>query len=314
MDFRHPLQKPAYMRWLPSKTTATIASMEFISRGVMQGFIAGRHKSPHKGFSIEFAEHRQYTPGDDLRNLDWHVLARSDRSYIKQYVEETNLRATILVDTSGSMKFRGDAAAAVEGAPCSKLEYAQYLAAILSYLFIGQQDAVGLVTFDTAIRTYIPARARASQVRALLEALDATKPGGETAIADIFHDIAERIPRRGLVIIVSDLFDDPERIVNALHHFRHRRHEVVVLHVLADEELTFPFDQFTRFRNLEGVSDIQTDPKALRASYLEQIRLFLQAIKNGCGRIGADYVAMNTATPFDQALSAYLTRRRTGQG
>jgi len=302
------------MRWLPSKTTATIASMEFISRGVMQGFIAGRHKSPHKGFSIEFAEHRQYTPGDDLRNLDWHVLARSDRSYIKQYVEETNLRATILVDTSGSMKFRGDAAAAVEGVPCSKLEYAQYLAAILSYLFIGQQDAVGLVTFDTAIRTYIPARARASQVRALLEALDATKPGGETAIADIFHDIAERIPRRGLVIIISDLFDDPERIVNALHHFRHRRHEVVVLHVLADEELTFPFDQFTRFRNLEGVSDIQTDPKALRASYLEQIRLFLQAIKNGCGRIGADYVAMNTATPFDQALSAYLTRRRTGQG
>ncbi|NLE40805.1 MAG: DUF58 domain-containing protein [Lentisphaerae bacterium] len=302
------------MRWLPSKTTATIASMEFISRGVMQGFIAGRHKSPHKGFSIEFAEHRQYTPGDDLRNLDWHVLARSDRSYIKQYVEETNLRATILVDTSGSMKYRGDAAAAVENAPCSKLEYAQYLAAILSYLFIGQQDAVGLVTFDTAIRTYIPARARASQVRALLEALDATKPGGETAIADIFHDIAERIPRRGLVIIISDLFDDPERIVNALHHFRHRRHEVVVLHVLADEELTFPFDQFTRFRNLEGVSDIQTDPKALRASYLEQIRLFLQAIKNGCGRIGADYVAMNTATPFDQALSAYLTRRRTGQG
>ncbi|MGI5868006.1 MAG: DUF58 domain-containing protein [Kiritimatiellia bacterium] len=314
MDFRRSLQKPAYMRWLPPSTTTTLASMEFISRGVMQGFVAGRHKSPHKGFSIEFAEHRQYTPGDDLRNLDWQVLARTDRSYIKQYVEETNLRATILVDTSGSMNYRGEAAAAVEKTPCSKLEYAQYLAAILSYLLIGQQDAVGLVTFDTAIRTYIPARARTSQIRAILETLDATQAGGETAIADIFHDIAERIPRRGLVVILSDLFDDPERIVNALHHFRHRRHEVVVLHVLADEELTFPFDQFTRFRNLENGADIQTDPKALRSSYLEHLRHFLQIIKNGCGRIGADYVAMNTATPFDQALSAYLTRRRTGQG
>ena len=313
MDFRHPLQKPACMRWLPPRTTASLAGMEFLARGVMQGFIAGRHKSPHKGFSIEFAEHRQYTPGDDLRNLDWHVLARSDRSYIKQYVEETNLRATILLDTSGSMKYRGDAAASVDGALCSKLAYGQYLAAILAYLLVGQQDAVGLVTFDTAIRAYIPARARASQVRAILETIDAAKAGGETALSDIFHDIAERIPRRGLVIIVSDLLDNPERIVNALHHFRHRRHEVVVLHVLADEELAFPFDAFTCFRDLEGSGDIQTDPKALRASYLEQLRLFLQTIKTGCGRIGADYVAMNTATPFDQALSAYLTRRRTGQ-
>ena len=146
-----------------------------------------------------------------------------------------------------------------------------------------------------------------------METIDAAKAGGETALSDIFHDIAERIPRRGLVIIVSDLLDNPERIVNALHHFRHRRHEVVVLHVLADEELAFPFDAFTCFRDLEGSGDIQTDPKALRASYLEQLRLFLQTIKTGCGRIGADYVAMNTATPFDQALSAYLTRRRTGQ-
>ena len=313
MDIHHSLQKPDYMRWLPSATTSTIAKMEFTARGVMQGFISGRHKSPHKGFSIEFAEHRQYTLGDDLRNLDWHVLARSDRSYIKQYVEETNLRATILLDTSASMKYRGEAAALVEDRRCSKLEYAQYLAALISYLLIGQQDAVGLVTFDTAIRNYIPARARPSQVRAILETIDKVQGGGETSLAGIFHDIAERIPRRGLVIIISDLLDDPEEMVKALHHFRHRRHEVIVLHILADEELTFPFDQFTQFRNLEGASIIQTDPKALRASYLEQVRLFLQDIKTGCGRIGADYVAMNTATPFDQSLSAYLTRRRTGQ-
>lgn len=308
------LQKPDCMRWLPPASTATLAKMEFLARGVMQGFVSGRHKSPHKGFSIEFAEHRQYAPGDDLRNLDWHVLARTDRSYIKQYVEETNLRATILLDTSGSMSYCGDAAATIEGAPCSKQAYAKYIAAALAYLLIGQQDAVGLVTFDTAIRAYIPARARASQVRTVLETIHSTTGGGKTALAPIFHDIAERIPRRGLVIIISDLFDDPADLVNALHHFRHRHHEVLVLHILADEELNFPFKDFTRFRDLEGISAMQTDPRALRASYLEQIRLFLESIKTGCGRIGADYVPMNTAVPFDQALAAYLTRRRTGQG
>lgn len=282
----------------------------------MQGFIAGRHKSPHKGFSVEFAEHRQYTPGDDLRNLDWHVLARSNRSYIKQYVEETNLRATLLLDVSGSMNYRGERAAEVEasGVPCSKLEYAQYLTAIITYLLIGQQDAVGLVTFDSKIQKYIPARARPSQIKTVLETLHAVASGRETALAPIFHDIAERIPQRGLVIIISDLLDDPAQIVNALHHFRHRKHEVIVFHVLAEEEISFPFDRSLRFKDLEGLGDIQADPKALRASYLEQVRLFLQTIKNGCGRIGADYVPMNTSTPFDQALSAYLTRRRTGQG
>lgn len=308
------LQKPDYMRWLPAASTATLTKMEFISRGVMQGFISGRHKSPHKGFSVEFSEHRQYVPGDDLRNLDWQVLARTDRSYIKQYVEETNLRATILLDTSGSMRYQGDAAAAIEEAPCSKQEYAKYLAAALAYVLISQQDAVGLVTFDTAIRAYIPARARASQVRAVLEKINETDCGGETALAPIFHDIAERIPRRGLVIIISDLFDDPAELVNALHHFRHRKHEVLVLHILADEELNFPFKDFTRFCDLEGTASTQTDPRALRASYLEQIRIFLETIKTGCGRIGADYVPMNTSIPFDQALAAYLTRRRTGQG
>ncbi len=313
MDARNLSQKPACMRWLPPASTASLAKMEFIARGVMQGFISGRHKSPHKGFSVEFAEHRQYVPGDDLRNLDWQVLARTDRSYIKQFVEETNMRVTILLDTSGSMRYTGDAAAAVENAPCSKLAYGGYLAAILAYLLVSQQDAVGLVTFDTAIRQYIPARARASQVRAILETLDATSGGGETAIAPILHDIAERIPRRGLVIIISDLFDDPEALVHALHHFRHRRHEVVVLHVLADEELNFPFKSFTRFRDLEGAGHTQTDPRALRASYLEHMRAFLDAVKTGCGRIGADYVAMNTAVAFDQSLAAYLTRRRTGQ-
>ena len=197
-----------------------------------------------QGFSVEFAEHRQYTPGDDLRNLDWRVLARKDRYFIKQYIDETNMRVTLLLDASGSMAYAGDEAAPRDGRPLSKLAYAQYIAAMLGYLLVNQQDAAGLVTFDTALRTYLPARARASQVRSILETLDQTEPGGETALAKIFHDIAERIPRRGMVVILSDLYDDPAALIQALHHFRYRRHEVLLFHIVAEEELTFPFESY----------------------------------------------------------------------
>ena len=299
------------MRLLPDKTLSTLGRMELIARGVVEGFVAGKHRSPHKGFSVEFAEHRPYVAGDDLRNLDWRVLARKDRYYIKQYEEETNLRATLLVDASGSMGYTGTESATVDGKKLSKFEYAQYLAACLSYLLIGQADAVGLTTFDTKQRTYLPARSRASQVRLILEELDRTKPGGETGLADIFHDIAERIPRRGLVIILSDLFDDPEQLIKALHHFRHCRHEVLLFHIMAEEELRFPFESFTHFKNLEQVAqDLAIDPKTIRASYLDRVREFLRTIENGCGRLQVDYVPMNTKVPFDRALSEHLSRRR----
>jgi uncharacterized protein (DUF58 family) len=301
---------PSYMRWLPGNTTATLSRLELVARNVMEGFVSGRHKSPHKGFSVEFAEHRQYVPGDDLRNLDWRVLARKDRYYIKQYIEETNLRATILLDASGSMAYRGEQAAEFDGRKLSKLEYAQYIAAILSYMLIGQQDAVGMVTFDTKIRSYIPARSRPSQVRTLLEQIDQTTPGNETALADIFHDIAERIPRRGLVIVLSDLFDDTEMLLKALHHFRYRRHEVIVMHVMAEEEIFFPFDFFTEFKDLETLHHLEVDPKTIRASYLDRVRRFLAEITAGCGEIKADYVPLTTKKPFDRALSDYLARRR----
>jgi len=301
---------PSYMRWLPGHTTATLTRLELVARSVMEGFVSGRHKSPHKGFSVEFAEHRQYVPGDDLRDLDWRVLARKDRYYIKQYIEETNLRATILLDASGSMAYRGEQAAEIDGRKLSKLEYAQYIAAVLSYLLIGQQDAVGMVTFDNAIRSYIPARSRASQVRTLLEQIDATQPGNETALSDIFHDIAERIPRRGLVIILSDLFDNTETLLKALHHFRYRRHEVIVMHIMAEEELHFPFDSFTEFKDLESVRQLEVDPKTIRASYLDRVRRFLSDISAGCGEIRADYLPLSTKKPFDQALSDYLARRK----
>jgi uncharacterized protein (DUF58 family) len=302
---------PAYMRLLPDKTLASLGRLELIARGVVEGFIAGKHRSPHKGFSVEFAEHRPYVPGDDLRNLDWRVLGRKDRYYIKQYVEETNLRATILVDASGSMAYGGDAAALVEGRRVTKFGYAQHLAACLAYLLIGQADAVGLMTFDTRPRTYLPARSRASQVRLILEELERTGPGGETGLADIFHDIAERIPRRGLVIVLSDLFDDTAALIQALHHFRYRRHEVLLFHIMAEEELRFPFDRFTHFKDLEHPGqELAIDPKTIRASYLERVRRFLDEVTAGCGRLQIDYVPVNTTTPFERALSEYLARRR----
>jgi uncharacterized protein (DUF58 family) len=242
--------------------------------------------------------------------MDWRVYGRKDRYYIKQYVEETNLRATILLDASGSMAYRGTRAASRNGQCLSKFEYAQHIAAALAYMLVSQQDAVGLVTFDSKIRTYVPARSRASQVRTLLEGIDQTEAGNDTAISPIFHDIAERIPRRGLVIVLSDLFDQPEELLKALHHFRYRRHEVIVLHIMAEEELHFPFEKFTEFHDLESTEELEVDPRTLRASYLDQLRAFLAAIKSGCGEISADYRAMSTSQPFDVALSDYLSRRR----
>lgn len=304
------MSSPTYMRFLPPEALAKLGRCELLARGVVEGFVSGKHKSPFKGFSVEFSEHRQYAPGDDLRNLDWRVLARKDRYYIKQYIEETNLRATLLLDASGSMAYAGEAAAPRHGRPSSKFAYAQHIAAMLGYLLIGQQDAAGLVTFDTKLRTYLPARARASQVRGILETLEQTEPGGETGLADIFHDIAERIPRRGLVVILSDLYDDPAALIKALHHFRYRRHEVLLFHVVADEELTFPFDAFTKFRDLEQPETLlPIDPRTIRAAYLERMNGFLDEIEAACGRMKIDYVRMNTRVPYDEALASYLAVR-----
>ena len=307
--------QPKYMRLLDPDALAKIHRLELIARGIVEGFISGRHKSPFKGFSVEFAEHRQYTAGDDTRDLDWRVYGKSDRYYIKQYIEETNLRATILLDASGSMRYTGEQSAPCDGRPVSKFRYAQLLAASLAHLMIHQQDAVGLATFDTDIRRYIPARSRVSHLQVLLRELDETQAAEETNLAPILHDIAERIRRRGLVVIVSDLFDDADEILSALHHFRYRRHEVLLLHVMAEEELTFPFDRWSNFRDLELRSNqVQLDPRALRASYLEQVRRFVRRIELGCGQMNVDYVQLSTRHSFDKALSQYLARRRQRRG
>ena len=306
-------KQPDYMKWLPPATTAAIARCEFFGRSMKNGFISGKHRSPKKGFSVEFAEHRQYVPGDDLRNLDWKVLARKDRLYIRQYEEETNLRATVILDCSGSMAYAGGAASEFNGARLSKFDYARFLAAGMSYMLSGQQDAVGLALFDSSLRKYLPAKAQNSQVRHILELVDGAKCGGDTSIAPVFDEIAERIPSRGLVIIISDLFDpDTDALLRALHHFNHRGHEIVVLHTMADEELHFTFDGHMHFQDLESDSRLMLDAKAIRAGYLEQVNQFLKKIGDGVRKMNADYVPINTKTPFEDVLTEYLSRRRSG--
>jgi uncharacterized protein (DUF58 family) len=295
--------RPAYLDLLDPSALARLGRLELIARQVVEGFISGRHKSPYKGFSVEFAEHREYSPGDDIRDIDWRVYGKSDRYYIKQYEEETNVRATILLDASGSMKYQGAQAV-------SKFRYGQMLAASLAHLMLHQCDAVGLVTFDTLVRRFIPPRSRASHLRVLLEEMDATEPGGETSLGDIFHDIAERVHRRGLVVIISDLFDDVTRLMSGLHHFRYKRHEVLLLHVMAPEELTFPFSNWTQFRNLESPGHrIQLDPRSVRDQYLKAVGQFVEQVHREAGRMEIDYVQMDTSTPFAQVLSSYLGRR-----
>ncbi|MGI8604564.1 MAG: DUF58 domain-containing protein [Verrucomicrobiales bacterium] len=305
-----PLSSLPYMSLLPEQTTSVVTRLEFMARGKMQGSLSGRHSSPNKGFSVIFAEHRPYSPGDSLRTLDWRVWGKSDRYYIKQYIEETNLRATILLDASGSMNYRGEAASAVAGKKVSKFEFAQYLAAGLTYLLVRQQDAVGLVTFDEKLRQFIRAASRPSQVRRILEELHKTNAGGDTALAATLHEVAERIPSRGLILLISDLFDAPEKIVESLHHFRFNGHEIVVFHVMADEELTFPFRDFNDFRDLEGADRrLKIDPRSVRAAYLDKVRAHIQHIERGCGQLRADYVPVNTKENYSKVLVDYLARR-----
>jgi len=304
------LQLPECMRLLPEETLGVMRRLEWLARRRKQGNLSGKHTSPDKGVSVEFAEHRPYAPGDDPRTLDWRVMARSDRNVVRQYIEETNLRTTLAVDVSGSMAYTGASATKLAGRPLSKLSYAKYLAAALAYLFIKQGDAAGLLTFDSKPLEFLRAASRPSQVRRILEVLDQAKPGADTDAAAVLHDVAERIPRRGLVMIISDLFDDPDKIIAALHHFDFRRHELVIFHVMAAEELTFPFSGYQQFRDLEKISPtLRIDPQAVRAGYLERVGKFVRGIEAACGNLRADYVPVNTRNPLRQTLLRYIGRR-----
>ena len=279
--------------------------LTLVARNLVEGFLTGVHKSPYKGFSVEFAEHRQYYPGDEIRHIDWRVYGKTDRYYIKEYEEETNLKAYLLLDASGSMSFKS------KSNP-SKFQYAQYVAASLTYLMLHQRDAVGLVLHDTKLRQLIPAKANSKHLLRIIRVLEHSQPGGETELAPIWHDLAgHQIRRRGLIVILSDCFDDVDRLLKALQHFRHKRHEVLLFHVLAPEEIEFPYHRLTQFRNLEINGDkLLVDPYRLRNEYLKNFEAFRTQLKDKAGQMKIDYHLLRTDEPVDRALGIYLTRRQ----
>lgn len=291
------------LKYLDPRTLAKLQGLELRARSIVEGYVSGVHRSPYHGFSIEFAEHREYAQGDDLRYVDWKVFGKTDKFYLKQYEEETNLVSHMLIDTSESMRYRS------ADAPLSKLEYAQCVAASLSYLILQQQDSVGLVTFDSEVRALINASANPSHLKQLLYVMENSRPQRKTRTGPIFHDLAERLKRRGLVLILSDLFDDVPSMMAGLKHFRHRRHEVVVFHVLDPAELDFPFRQTTLFRGMEELPDVLTDPRALRGAYLDEFGKFLQSVRKGCRAERIDYVLLRTDQSLEIALSSYLASR-----
>jgi uncharacterized protein (DUF58 family) len=289
-------------QFLNPRVVTRLANMELRARLVVEGFITGLHRSPYHGFSVEFAEHRQYMPGDAIRFIDWKIYGKTDRYYIKQYEEETNLRSTIVLDTSLSMGYSS-------GDRMTKLEYGASLAAALAYLMIRQQDAVGLACFDEELRSYLPPHATRGYLRQLLVSLQNARPAGKTGAARALHRAADMMKRRGLVIIISDLLDDPAGVIGALKHFRHRKNEVIVMQVLDPMERTFAFGTDAEFRDVETAERMTTLPWQIQASYRGAMEQFLETYKRQCREHAIDYVMMDTTTPFDVALTAYLARR-----
>ena len=288
------------------KIISRVAKLDLRARLVVEGYVSGVHKSPYKGFSVEFAEHREYTPGDDLRYLDWKVFGKTDRYYIKQYEEETNLVCHLVLDTSQSMDFGTD----FDGTGgIRKADYALTIAAALAYLIVGQHDAAGLTTFDEKIRNVLPPGSHGGHLRRLFEILEKSQPGGKTSIGAVLTQISEKLRKRGLVVLISDLVGDVEDVLRGLRRLRSHRHDVVVFQVLDPSEIEFPFDQMTLFEGLEEFPDLLADPKALRQTYMEHLTAFRHRLRTGCLAERIDVVEMSTRTPLDVALTSYLAHR-----
>ncbi len=280
-----------------------LSNMELRARLIVEGFLIGMHRSPYHGFSVEFAEHRQYFPGDDIGNIDWKVYGRSDRLYIKQYEEETNLKAYILLDASNSMGFK-------RGGSISKLEYAGYVAAGLTYLMMKQQDATGLAVYDETVRRFYEPHLTYSYMKLLLTELSALQPQSKTSTATALSSLAERIKRRGLIVVISDFLDDTKNVITALKHFRHRKNEVIAFQVLDDAELNLDFPADAVFTDMETGERVPTQVSAIRSAYKKTVDNFVRDLKSKCFENDIDYALLTTSTPFDKALTAYLTRRK----
>jgi uncharacterized protein (DUF58 family) len=281
---------------------ASLSGLDLQARLVVEGYVAGLHKSPYHGFSVEFAEHREYAPGDDTRHIDWKVWSKTDKYYLKQYEEETNLLTYLLLDISESMSYNSEG-------NVSKLQYAQFVAAAIAYMVLQQQDSVGLATFDDQVRRYLRPSGQPSHLKELFHVMDSVPAREKSDLSAIFHELAERFKKRGIVVILSDLFDDPEKIIAGLRHFRHRRHEVIIFHILDPAECDFPFRQTTLFKGMEGMPDILTEPSSLRRAYQEELADFLNTLRRGCQGANIDYVPMRTDVDLDIPLSNYLASR-----
>ena len=291
-----------YQRFLDPQTLASLEGLDLQARMVVEGYVAGMHPSPYHGFSVEFAEHREYVPGDDIRHIDWKVWSKTDKLYLKQYEEETNLLSYLLLDTSESMAY-------ASGDNVTKLQYAQFIVAALAYMILQQQDSVGLVVFDDAVRRYLKPGGQASQLKEVLHLLDVTPAREKSDLGVVFNELAERFKKRGVVAVFSDMFDDVSRIINGLKHFRHRRHEVIVFHILDPAELEFPFRETTLFKGLEEMPAILTDPHALKRAYQAEVKSFLKELEKACRMADIDYVPLRTDQSLDIALSSYLASR-----
>jgi len=288
-------------QFLAPEILARISSLELIARSVVEGFISGLHRSPHLGFSTDFAEHRQYMQGDDLRHLDWKLLARTDRLYIKKYQGDTNSQIHLLVDASASMGYASG--------EVTKIQYAQYLASSLAYLGVRQHDSVGLGAFDEEMVEHVPASSRAGHLRTVLGVIERLVPGRGTALSKQLHRVAEMLTRRGIIVLISDMYDEPDRLIEGLEHLRFRGNEVIVFHVMDDQELDFNFDEPIVLEDSETEEQLHVLPDVLREEYLRAIRLHADTLSEGAARNRIDYELMRTSEPLDRALFSYLARR-----
>ncbi|MCK4858777.1 MAG: DUF58 domain-containing protein [candidate division Zixibacteria bacterium] len=296
------MPKPSTSKYLTPEVLSRLKSLEIKARLVVEGFIAGLHRSPYHGFSVEFAEYRQYMPGDSIRHVDWKVYAKSDRFYIKEFEVKTNLKGYLLVDCSRSMAFAAEDR-------IDKLTYSLQLAAALSFLMLKQRDAVGLVGFAEKINSYIPPRSAVSHLHVLLREMDKYQASAQTNIADTLHQMAERIRRRGLIILISDLLDDPTEIMAGLKHFRHNKHELIIFHVLDPRERDFSFPLEAIFKDMETGEQINTLPWQIKGDYQEVVAEVIDRFSRECRMSRIDYVPIDTAMPYDYALFAYLNKR-----
>lgn len=292
---------PDSKRFLHPEAIQRIGRLEIRARHIVEGFLSGMHRSPYFGQSVEFLQHREYAPGDDLRRVDWKVWAKQDRYYVKQYEEDTNMRCTLLVDISGSMQYGSGA--------LNKNEYGCTIAASLAYLLLRQQDAVGCVAFDERIRAKVPLRSKRNHLDFVVQALAVNKPAWKTEMYQILRDVAESHPRRGMMVLISDLLADTAGTLKGLKLLRQRGHDVMVFHLLDDDELDFPFNGPTRFEGLESDDTLNCNPRALREGYLAALGAFLDEVRLGCAKRTVDYALLRTSQPLDVALATYLSNR-----